>query len=244
MNEYNEYFKQLTSSISPSGFESHVLNLFKERESQYVDAIHMDEMGNLIIQKKCNNPDAQTVLLVAHADEVGFVIKRIDERGFVYVTNIGGFHVNNLPGKLIVFSNDKGLVYGTFGEKPIHMTMHDEKVNTDKLHISDCWVDIGCNDYDEAIQRVSIGEYATFLPFFQIIDNEFVMAKAHNISFQQEVIPLDSRTDAAVLQNTGYNRYIGLISVPIRYMHSSTELAKISDVNAAIELVRNYVESA
>jgi len=337
--------KQLSSSISPSGFEGDVLSLFKEMVSPFVDTIRTDEMGNLIAQKNCNKQNARTILLVAHADEVGFVIKRIDERGFVYVTNIGGIHIDNLSGKIVVFSNENGYTYGTFGEKPIHMTTHEDKANKDRMHISDLWVDIGCNSYSEAIKRVSIGDYATFAPFFQLIGNDFVMAKAldnrvsmyviyevlkqieiaqnnvvvaitvqeeigrrgamaianamnikncivldvthatdyptinvnrygdiklgegvvvpfganinneiqkrlisisnaHNISYQREVIPLDSRTDAAVLQNTGYNRYIGIISVPIRYMHSSTELANKTDVNAAIKLVRNYIETA
>lgn len=337
-----EYLRKLTSSISPSGYEGSVLNVYNDLVSQYVDCTQIDEIGNLIAYKNCKNPNAQTLLLVAHADEVGFVVKRIDEKGFVYVANVGGLHFDYLPGKVIVFPKENGFVYGVFGEKPIHMTLNENN-NKTQLHISDLWVDIGCSSFDEANKKITIGDYGTYAPFFQIINDNFVISKAldnrvsmyvilkvlqeiesfnlnivvaitvqeeigrrgsmaianrmniknclvldvthatdyptisnnrygdirlgkgvvipiganinsniqkklidvacaNNISFQRDVIPSDSRTDAAVMQNIGFNRYVGIVSVPVRYMHSSTEMASIKDVDYAIKLIHKYID--
>ena len=168
-----EYLRKLTSSISPSGYEGSVLNVYNDLVSQYVDCTQIDEIGNLIAYKNCKNPNAQTLLLVAHADEVGFVVKRIDEKGFVYVANVGGLHFDYLPGKVIVFPKENGFVYGVFGEKPIHMTLNENN-NKTQLHISDLWVDIGCSSFDEANKKITIGDYGTYAPFFQIINDNFV----------------------------------------------------------------------
>ena len=67
------------------------------------------------------------------------------------------------------------------------------------------------------------------------------VAYKSNIDIQKDVLPADSKTDAAIMQATGTNREIGIISVPIRYMHSSSEVGSIEDILSAIKLLRCYL---
>lgn len=60
-------------------------------------------------------------MIVAHADEVGFMVTKIDERGFVSVRPIGGIDANLMPGMKLAIYGYNDVVYGVVGKKPIHL---------------------------------------------------------------------------------------------------------------------------
>src|SRR5260221_11701764 len=84
-----EFLRRLIASPSPSGFEQPVQAVIRAEIGQYSDEVRADVHGNVIATLNPNgNP---RVMLTAHCDELGFLIRYIDEEGFLYFAPIGGF---------------------------------------------------------------------------------------------------------------------------------------------------------
>ena len=97
MNKANkEYLYKLLKVASPSGFETQAQEITRSYLKGTCDDISSDINGNLIAFKRGSGEIK--VMLVGHADEVGFMINYIDENGYLYVKPLGGFDVSLLPG--------------------------------------------------------------------------------------------------------------------------------------------------
>lgn len=165
-----ELFHRLLTTAAPSGYEGAVQRAYKEQMAPYVDSIETDNMGNVIAVKR--GPEGSPkVMLTAHCDEIGFLVSNIDDKGFLYVQEIGGIDSDLLPGRKVEIHTANGVVYGIFGKKAIHLTKGEEKK---KLGIEDVWLDIAATSKEDAAKRVSVGDYVTFAKDVIFYDNQLV----------------------------------------------------------------------
>ncbi|NLK50781.1 MAG: M42 family metallopeptidase [Candidatus Cloacimonetes bacterium] len=169
-----KFFRDLVSAPSPSGFEAPAQKVARAFMAPYADEITSDINGNLIAFKKGSGK--LKVMVVGHADEIGFIINHIDEQGYVYVKSLGGFDVNLLPGLRVDIYHGENLVRGIFGRKPVHMMRGDE--GSPKLKLEDLWIDIGATSKEEALKLVAIGDIATYHSQFEMLSEDFVVTKA------------------------------------------------------------------
>ena len=174
-NKLLNLFEKLTSTPSPSNFEMSVQEILKDFLEQYVDDCWIDVQGNLIAHKKGQSD--KTLMLIAHADEIGFMVKYIDEAGFVRFTKIGGVDVNLLQGLKVAIYHNGEKIQGVIGRKPIHMRT-DEKENGKPTEIGELWIDIGASSKEEAEKMVSIGDIITFETSFSTLPNNLVTCKS------------------------------------------------------------------
>ena len=86
MNELQNLLERLSNAHGVSGYEGNVRQVIEDAVRPYVDEIRTDKMGNLIATKRGGSP---VVMLAAHMDEVGLMIKYVDEKGFVHFTKTG-----------------------------------------------------------------------------------------------------------------------------------------------------------
>src|SRR5699024_9001553 len=82
--------KDLTDAKGVPGHEKEVRDLMTDYISPYADEITTDKLGSLIA-KKVGNPDGPKIMVAGHLDEVGFMVTRIDENGFIYFQTVGGW---------------------------------------------------------------------------------------------------------------------------------------------------------
>src|SRR3989344_5598936 len=83
-----------------SGNEEEVRDLIVKQIKNQVDEITIDNMGSITAHKKGTQP---VLMLAAHMDEIGLMVKKIDKSGRIYCSPIGGFEPTILIG--IVGSN-------------------------------------------------------------------------------------------------------------------------------------------
>jgi endoglucanase len=175
MNKSNkDYLYKLLSVPSPSGFESKAQKITKEYLRGTCDDISSDINGNLIAFKR-GSGDLK-VMIVGHADEIGFMVNYIDENGYIYLKPLGGFDVNLLPGlRLNIYHEDK-VVRGIIGKNAPHMSRGDSE--SPKLKMEDIWVDIGAKDRKDAEKRVSIGDIVNFHSEIEELAENVIVSKA------------------------------------------------------------------
>lgn len=159
INEGIDILKDLLMTPSPSGCEGQIINKVKEYINGYVDEAEVDINGNLIARKYGRNRN-KTLMLVAHADEVGMIVTYIDNNGYISFQEIGGIDTNLLPGQRVEIHNHKGIVLGVIGKKPVHLQDKDER-NKD-YRAEELWIDIAAKDKKEAEVKVEVGDYITY----------------------------------------------------------------------------------
>jgi len=168
-----------------SGFEGEIREIILGELEGLVDEIKIDEMGNLIA-KKNGDPDGKVIMLAAHMDEIGLMVRYIDSNGFIKFSKIGGINDQMLLNQDVYIQSSNGNVNGVIGSKPPHKMKKSERnkvVEYDKM-----FIDIGASNKDEALKMVQIGDPIIIKQNFLDLGNSLVKGKA-----------LDNRAGCAVL---------------------------------------------
>ena len=82
--------KKLTEASALSGNEKEVRDLIISEVKDYVDDIKTDRIGNLIVYKKGKNLNSKKLMIAAHMDEIGLLVKQIDSKGLLKFMPVGG----------------------------------------------------------------------------------------------------------------------------------------------------------
>ncbi|MGE5194359.1 MAG: M42 family metallopeptidase [Deltaproteobacteria bacterium] len=153
-----DFLSDLLTSPSPSGYEQPVQTVVRNYVGGFADEVRTDWHGNVIAA--VNPSGSPRIMLAGHCDQIGLMVKHIDERGFVWVDSIGGWDIQMLIGQHMVVWGRNGAVPGVIARKPIHLLSQEDRKKVPEL--KDLWIDIGVKDRDEARQVVSVGDPVTF----------------------------------------------------------------------------------
>lgn len=168
-----EFLKSFLEIPSPSGFEYNVQKLFVEYIKPYVDKIETDVHGNVFAIK---NPDGKpSLMLAAHCDEIGLMVKYITEEGFIYFVPIGGMSSTRLEGMRVFIHTKNGPIPGVIARKPLFIRQENGKDNPAKFQ--DLWIDIGAKNKQDAMADVSLGDCITIATGFQILKNNLATSR-------------------------------------------------------------------
>lgn len=172
-DEIQSFFEQLIETPSPSGFERKCQNIFREYASKYVDSVYDDKFGNVIAHKV--NKGKPKLMISAHIDEVGFMVKHIDENGFLYIVPIGGIDTMLLPGSRLAVHHHDNSFMGIVGRKPIHLLNEMER---NKVIFEDLWLDCGFTSRQHALLSVSVGDPVTFTTEPVSISEDYIVTRS------------------------------------------------------------------
>ncbi len=149
--------KKLVEAPGISGSEENIRELMKKELKPYVDEIRVDKIGNLIAKKGSGSPK---VMLVAHMDEIGLMVKHIDKNGFIKFETIGGWDERILLAKKVKIYGSKGPIVGVIGSKPIHIQEEEERKKPVK--VKEMFIDIGAKNKKEVEKAgISPGDFIT-----------------------------------------------------------------------------------
>ncbi|KHO60949.1 aminopeptidase [Thermoanaerobacter sp. YS13] len=332
--DYKELLKKLSESYGVSGHERGIYDLLKKEFEPISDEVKEDNFGNLIFKKK-GTKGKYKVMLSAHLDEIGLMVKDIDEKGFIKFTTVGGVDQRTLPSQEVIVHGKKDLL-GVIGSKPPHLLSSEDMEKA--IKIEDMYVDVGLPK-KEVEELVKIGDIITIKRDFRELLNDYVSGKAlddragivvmavcldelkklyhyhdvyavatlqeevgvrgattsaynvepdiaiaidvthgkargvsleielgkgpaigkgpnmhpavykglvetaknYNINYQVEPLPGPSGTDAWAIQVSREGVPTGLVSIPLRYMHTSVETANMKDVISSGKLLAYYI---
>lgn len=148
-------FEAVCQTPGTSGFEQRIRKLILDEVKDLVDDYHIDNMGNLIAFRKGSSD--KKLMVAAHMDEIGFVVKHIDDNGFIRFQTIGGFDPKTLTAQKVIVHGKEDLV-GVMGTKPIHVMSEEERKQLPKA--KDYFIDLGLSK-EEVQQYVSLGDPIT-----------------------------------------------------------------------------------
>ncbi|MDD1718358.1 MAG: M42 family metallopeptidase [Methanoregulaceae archaeon] len=129
---------RLSNAHGVSGSEGSIFAIIRKELSGFADEITEDPLGNLIAVKKGND---FSVMLAAHMDEIGLMVKYIDEKGFIRFITLGGWLAQTLYNQRVMLHGTKGPVTGVVGGKPPHLM--DEAERKKSVRFEDMFIDVG-----------------------------------------------------------------------------------------------------
>lgn len=190
-----ELLKQLCLLNGVSGDEGEVRAFLRAQAEAYADSIRTDALGNLIVFKKGAKATGNRLLLAAHMDEVGIIVTHITDEGFLKFGFVGGVDRRIAIGKPVVLGPDR--VPGIISLKAIHLT---DKAELKKVPKTDSlYIDIGAASREEAMKKVPLGTYGSFVSQPEEFGDGFFKARAIDdrigcaimLELLKEELPLD-----------------------------------------------------
>ena len=137
--------KELTNANAAPGFEGPVRDILKREWQGVVKDLHTDGIGNLLGSLSGTGP---RVLVMAHMDEVGFMVRYIDANGFVFFHPIGTNIDQAVLTQRFAIMTARGPVVGYTGVKSPHIVPAEER--NSMVQVADMFLDLGVKSRDEA----------------------------------------------------------------------------------------------
>lgn len=224
----------LCEAFGPSGCEDNVRALIQEQIDGDCDGYTVDRAGNLIARIKgrgldYNGADPRRILLSAHMDEVGLMIREITEEGYLKFGNVGGIDPRVLCGRHVLVGDDRRRISGVIASKAIHLQTPEERAKATPIH--KMYIDIGAKDREDAARLVSVGDYAVF-------DSDFVTFGKDGRAIKAKA--LDDRAGCATLIEVMRDLHRNPCDLPfdVYFAFTCCEEVGISGANVAAFNVR------
>jgi putative aminopeptidase FrvX len=166
-----DLFGRLVAAPGVSGREEAVRKLFRRELEGLVDDVSVDSMGNVVGVRRGNG--GPTVMVASHMDEVGFLVKHIEDGGFLRVPPVGGIFPQFLPAQRVrVHCADGDPLLGVLSEPSELAPNTEAKIPK----VEEFFVDVGLSK-EEAAARVTPGDAVTMDRLLERSGNR-VVAKA------------------------------------------------------------------
>jgi len=171
-----DILQRLSDAFGVSGFEDEVRGEITSLISPHVDEVTTDVLGNLIALR--HGSGDKTLMLDAHTDEIGFIVKWIDDRGYLRIAPIGGWDHRIVPGhRVIIVTRAGSRVQGVIGTAPPHIVSPEERKAP--IPIEKMFVDIGATSREDvADMGIRIGDPMTIHYPFAELHSGYVTGKA------------------------------------------------------------------
>lgn len=338
MDKY-EFLELLTNGHGVSGFEYTLSKTVIDAFTPLCDSVKIDKMGNVIAHKKGSGDGAVKIMMAAHLDEIGFMVKYIEDNGFIRFTTIGGIDPRTTVGQEVWVHGEKTIL-GVVGSKPPHL--QDAKEQDEAIKLEDMIIDTGfsreklqelisigdtitvkrdtvkllntkaagkamddragvaalletlkmlqdLNHYPDVYMVATVQEEVSMTGAFTstyhiqpdigiavdvgfgttpelekddsielgkgpgitiggnvhptLMKRMFETGKLHGIPCQKDVAPGPTGTDARAMQITKEGIPALVVSIPLRYMHTSVELLDLEDIHHTARLLAHFANS-
>ncbi|MFD2707105.1 M20/M25/M40 family metallo-hydrolase [Salibacterium lacus] len=154
-NRHHDFLYELLQTPSPSGMEADIQKKWLQHVKPYAAQLHTDGAGNA---SAVHHPDASLRVAVAgHCDEIGFMVKAIDNDGYIYVEKLGGISHKPAIGMKVAILGKYGRLTGVFGSKAEH---HGGA--KDDFSFSDLFIDCGASSREEVEAFTVPGDTAVY----------------------------------------------------------------------------------
>ncbi|ERJ13252.1 M42 family metallopeptidase [Haloplasma contractile] len=184
-----ETLKELIERSGPSGFEHDVVRYLVDRVKDLADDYWVDGIGNVIVVKEGKKP-GPSLVVSAHMDEVGFIVKKIEGNGLIRFENLGGHDDRVLLAQRVKIRTNKGIQYGVIGTISAHMKKFDDVSKIRKY--SSLYIDVGVSSKEEVKELgINVGDPITWATDYQVFGKNRVIGKG-----------FDDRAGCAVLLKT------------------------------------------
>ncbi|MFB6126007.1 MAG: M20/M25/M40 family metallo-hydrolase [Halolamina sp.] len=152
-----EFLESLLNTPSPSGYEVEGQRVWTEYVEAFADEVRTDEYGNAVAVHEGDGSGPE-LAVAGHADEIGFIVRRITDEGFLRIARIGGSDRTVSRGQHVTVHADRP-VHGVVGQQAVHNRDPEDDEYDD---VAEQFVDVGAETETQARELVEVGDPVTF----------------------------------------------------------------------------------
>lgn len=141
-SDERDFLFNLLSTPSPTGFEMPGQRVWANYIRPHADSVECDAYGSTWATLKGKSD--KIIMIEAHADEIGYIVKHIDDKGFLRIDRVGGSDAATARGRRLNILGEKGPVPAIIGNTAIHLR-RDELGHEKAPQVHDLWVDVGAS---------------------------------------------------------------------------------------------------
>ncbi|MFW6002911.1 MAG: M42 family metallopeptidase [Halanaeroarchaeum sp.] len=153
-----DLFRELTETSGAPGYEDRIREIVRREFDGVVDAVRSDTMGNVVGTIEGSSRPEYEVVVAAHMDEIGFMVRHVTDDGFLQVDALGGWDPRILRAQRVTVHANEGDLPGVIGSPPPH-TLDEADLDEDDA-VEDVFIDVGMSA-EEVEDRVSKGDLVT-----------------------------------------------------------------------------------
>ena len=170
--QFVELLSRISAVFAPTGCENRAIGLLKD-ELEGVCACSVDRFGDLI----CHLPgDGPTTALISGVDEAGFMISKIDDKGYVRVETTGNGDSACFLGKKMLVGNETQLFEGFGAGKVLHALKGNE--GSEAPAFDRVFIDLGFEKKEDWENKIEVGDFAAYKGEFFELPNGYLVGKA------------------------------------------------------------------
>jgi putative aminopeptidase FrvX len=157
---YPPLLAELLAARGPSGYETAPAAVWRQAASGFAQ-VSTDVVGTpcaLVAPARGSQRGARRLLVMGHIDEIGLIVTHIDDDGFLWFREVGGWDAQILVGQRVVLETAGGPVPGVIGKKPVHLLREEERKKV--ATIPDLHIDVGARDGKQAAKLARVGDVA------------------------------------------------------------------------------------
>ena len=174
--EDRDFLNLLLETPSPTGFEMPGQKVWAEWIRPYAPEVACDAYGST--WAKLPGRSEKIVMLEAHADEIGYMIKMIDDHGFLRIDRVGGSDAATARGRRLSILGDKGIVNGIIGNTAIHLRRSEQGSEKAPV-VHELWVDVGASNPAEVAELgLRVGHPAVYQDGVMDMANGLLVSRA------------------------------------------------------------------
>lgn len=232
-----DLLKRICETPGVAGREDAVRSLVRDELTALVDEVSIDALGNVVgVRKGQGGP---RVIVMAHMDEIGFLVKHIDDKGFIRIQPVGGFDPRVLPAQRVIvhgFGGEQLRGALQIGAKPIHL-LDPGDIKPPK--IDELFIDLGLSG-DAVKARVEVGDMITLDRTVERVGDN-VMGKSLDdriCVFQmiEALRRLSGRTQAEIFAVATTQEEVGLRGATTAAYHVDAQIAVALDITLAQDI--------
>lgn len=167
--ESEAFLEELLETASPSGYEAPGQRVWVEYVDTFADEVTVDAYGNAVAVVDGGGPK---VAVTGHADEIGYIVRQIDDDGYIHLSRIGGSDKTVSRGQHVVVHGNNGPVQGVIGQTALHL-----RDSNDVVDILNQVVDIGATDGENAREQVEVGDPITIATTVEELQNDVIAGR-------------------------------------------------------------------
>ena len=166
----------LTQAVS--GYEAKMGRKMESYLKTYSEEVEIDRAGNVIATFPGTDPTAPSIMVFAHMDQLGFIVRKIEKNGMIQVDRLGGIPEKVLPGLSVTIATlFDTTVGGVFGIKSHHATAPEEKYKVD--FVTNLLIDVGAKSKQEVLDLgIHVGCPVSYTPQFAHLQGTMVTVTA------------------------------------------------------------------
>ncbi|KKC30734.1 M42 family metallopeptidase [Caldanaerobacter subterraneus] len=177
--EIFEEIRTLTELPAVSGHEDKIIEYVYKKVYSLADEVTIDKLGNIIATFYGKITKEFSVLFFAHLDEIGLIVRKIEENGFLRFERIGGVPEKTLRGQYVdVYSIDGDKYFtGVIGTTSHHVTKDEDKFRVPSR--LEMYIDVGFDSKEEVLKNgIDVGSIVTYHPSFKVVGSKRFVSKA------------------------------------------------------------------